>query len=66
MRRLQLELPLLLAPAANVTSAANDGATPPPVPPADKPKRGPKKRHKHGRPKLPAHLTRVPEVLRVP
>jgi transposase len=68
MRRLQLALPLILAPAANVTSAANDSATPPPVAPPDKPKptRGPKKPHKHGRPKLPAHLTRVPEVLRVP
>jgi transposase len=57
MRRLQLELPFLRTPAANEGGAA-------PSPPPDKPpgKRGGKKRHRHGRPKLPAHLPRVPEV----
>jgi transposase len=55
MRRLQLELPLLLTPAAN-----DRGAAPPSPPPPEK--RGPKRRHGHGRPKLPAHLPRIPEV----
>lgn len=55
MRRLQLELPFLRMPAANT-----QGTTPPsPPPPA---KRGPKRRHGHGRPKLPAHLPRIAEV----
>lgn len=59
LRRLQLELPLLLAPAAN------DGA--PAAPPnRERAKRGPKTRHGHGRPKLPDHLPRVPEVHPVP
>lgn len=58
MRRLQLELPLLLAPLAN----DNDAKRPPP----EKKKRGPKTPHRHGRPKLPEHLTRVPEVQLVP
>jgi transposase len=60
LRRLQLELPLLTTPVAN------DGApTPPPakLPPK---KRGVKRRHAHGRPKLPAHLARVPETHLVP
>lgn len=58
-RRLQLELPFMQTPAAN------DGAA---APPPDKPKgkRGSKKRHNHGRPKLPAHLPRVAEVHVVP
>lgn len=60
LRRLQMELPLLMTPAAN------DGATAPP--PKDKTpnKRGPKNRHEHGRSKLPAHLPRIPEPHRVP
>jgi transposase len=60
MRRLQLELPLLLMPAAN------DGKAP--VLPAKKPpaKRGPNTPHAHGRPKLPDHLPRIPEVHPVP
>jgi transposase len=57
MRRLQLELPLVFTPAAPV---ANDPA--PALPPKNKKKRGPKMRHAHGRPELPAHLPRVPEV----
>ena len=58
MRRLQLELPLLLAPLAN----DNDTKRPPP----EKKKRGPKKPDSRGRPKLPEHLTRIPDVQLVP
>ena len=55
MRRLQLELPGLL-PA--LQGAANDTTKLP-----EKKKRGPgKRRHEHGRPVLPAHLPRVPQV----
>lgn len=55
IRRLQLELPLLFMPPAN------DGQ--PGTLPNNKrrKKRGPRNRHSHGRPKLPAHLARVPE-----
>ena len=60
MRRLQMELPFLLAPAANDGKPAVPQATKPPA------KRGPKTRHAHGRPKLPAHLPRVPDVHLVP
>ena len=56
LRRLQLELPLLELQPANDTKA-----TPP-----EKKKRGPKVRHKHGRPELPAHLPRIPNVQCVP
>jgi transposase len=62
MRRLQLELPLLFAPAAN------DGAKPPPAANNNnnnnnnKKKRGPKNPDKHGRPVFPAHLPRAPDV----
>lgn len=82
IRRLQLELPLLFASAAN--DIGGPPAPPetelegPPAPPAAevegppeppwlkrKKKRGPKRRHRHGRPKLPAHLPRKPEILRV-
>lgn len=61
MRRLQMELPLLFVPPAN----SNDAK---PEPPADKkPKRrGAKVPTAHGRPKLPAHLPRVPDVRLVP
>ena len=55
--RSQLELPGVFA------TSANDNA---PRPPPKKKKRGPKRRHKHGRTKLPAHLPRVPEVQLVP
>jgi transposase len=57
MRRLQLELPLLFPSAA---------APPAPPPAREKKKRGPKVPDLHGRPKLPEHLPRVPEILLVP
>lgn len=69
MRRLQLELPLL------VGSAANDDATSTPLVPTplpspsttrEKKQRGPKTRHRHGRPKFPAHLACVEDVRAVP
>jgi transposase len=61
MRRLQLELPFLQ------TKAANEGGAAAPPPPAKPPgKRGSKRRHRHGRPKLPAHLPRVAEVHLLP
>jgi transposase len=59
MRRLQMELPLLCAAAANDTSPA--------VPATKVPKkRGAKNPTAHGRPELPAHLPRVPNVAVVP
>jgi len=58
MRRLQIELPLLCVPAAN------DAASPPAVEKKPK-KRGAKTPKAHGRPRLPAHLPRVPNVLLV-
>jgi transposase len=59
MRRLQMELPLLC------TAAANDSK--PALPEQKKrKKRGAKKPTSHGRPQLPAHLPRVPNVLLVP
>jgi transposase len=58
MRRLQMELPLLWTPAANDAEPA--------LPPEHKPKRrGAKVPKAHGRPQLPAHLPRVPDVRRV-
>lgn len=59
LRRLQLELPLFTTPPAN-------DAEPSKPPEREKKKRGAKNPHRHGRPKLPAHLPRIPEVLRVP
>jgi transposase len=60
MRRLQMELPLL-APPAN----SNDAK--PAVPERKTPKkRGAKVPKAHGRPKLPAHLPRVPNLRLVP
>jgi transposase len=59
MRRLQMELPLLWTPPAN-------DAKPVPVPEKERKKRGAKKPTPHGRPELPAHLPRVPNVLLVP
>jgi transposase len=55
MRRLQMELPLLWTPAAN-------DAKPAPPPDKEKKKRGASKPTPHGRPQLPAHLPRVPDV----
>ncbi len=55
MRRLQMELPFLCAAAANDAKPA--------LPEIKIPKkRGPKKPTAHGRPQLPAHLPRVPQV----
>jgi transposase len=59
MRRLQMELPLLCAPAANDVKPA-------PIIDKRRAKRGAKKPTAHGRPLLPAHLPRVPQVLLVP
>jgi transposase len=61
MRRLQMELPFLFSAAAN---DAHPGA----APASDKKpkKRGAKKPTAHGRPKLPSHLPRVPDVALVP
>ena len=59
MRRLQMELPFLCAPAANDAKPA--------VADEKKPKkRGAKKPRPHGRPLLPAHLPRVPNEQLVP
>ena len=60
LRRLQLELPFLCAPVAN------DGAQPASAEAKKPKKRGAKKPTPHGRPKLPADLPRVPNVLLVP
>ncbi|TMJ17166.1 MAG: IS66 family transposase [Alphaproteobacteria bacterium] len=58
MRRLQMELPFLCAPAANdAKPEVSDGKKPK--------KRGAKKPKAHGRPMLPSHLPRVPNVLLV-
>ncbi len=55
LRRLQVELPFHCAVAANDAK--------PPLPVDKKPKkRGAKKPTAHGRPKLPSHLLRVPDV----
>jgi transposase len=62
MRRLQLELPLFMQPAANDAEAVPTPPVPPVLPAREKKKRGPKIPHKHGRPVLPGHLPRVPEV----
>jgi transposase len=59
MHRLQLELPLVLGPAANDAKSKE-------APEKEKKKRGAKTPAPHGRPKLPAHLLRVPEVQAVP
>jgi transposase len=60
MRRLQLELPFVCA------AAANDGAAAPgPDDQKPKKKRGAKNPKPHGRPRLPEHLPRVPNVLLV-
>ncbi len=58
MRRLQVELPFLCAPAVN-------DAKPAPATGKKPNKRGAKKPTPHGRPLLPAHLPRVPNVLLV-
>lgn len=60
MRRLQMELPFLCTPAAN------DEARPTTSEEKKPKKRGAKKPSPHGRPQLPAHLPRVPNVRLVP
>jgi transposase len=72
LRRLQLELPLMFAAPANDLEGPPQRATAelegPPAPPPwwrRKKKRGPKNPTPHGRPKLPEHLPRVPDVRRV-
>jgi transposase len=60
MQRLQMELPFLCGPPAN------DGAQAPAPDKKEPKKRGAKNPRPHGRPKLPAHLPRVPNVLFVP
>ncbi|MDQ3370983.1 MAG: IS66 family transposase, partial [Myxococcota bacterium] len=58
MRRLQMELPLLWATPANDAKSA--------VPERKRKKRGAKRPTPHGRPQLPEHLPRVPNILLVP
>lgn len=72
LRRLQLELPLLFASPANDFEGPPERAPAelegPPEPPPwwrRKKKRGPKKPTPHGRPVLPEHLPRKPDVRRV-
>jgi transposase len=60
LHRLQMELPFMWAPAAN------DGASPPKPDKKEPKKRGAKQPKAHGRPKLPEHLPRVPNVFLVP
>jgi len=59
MRRLQMELPFLCAPPANDATPARNERN-------KRKKRGAKQPTPHSRPKLPAHLPRVPNVLPVP
>lgn len=61
MRRLQLELPFVCAAAANDAGPAKGSDEHKP-----KKKRGAKNAKPHGRPVLPEHLPRVPNVLLVP
>lgn len=58
-RRLQLELTFMPKPANDTGEVPADEKKKKPV------KRGPKKPTPHGRPKLPEHLARVPELLLV-
>jgi transposase len=65
LRRLQMELPFWGTKPGNDVedTKGNTGATPESKKPK---KRGPKTPDPHGRPKLPAHLERVPDDRRVP
>lgn len=64
LRRLQMELPFWgKKPDNDVGEAAQDGAE---APKKERKKRGPKHKDLHGRPKLPAHLERVPDKRLVP
>jgi hypothetical protein len=67
LHRLQLELPFTVrrATAANDTEPDENGSsetTEPATEPKKPKKRGPKNPHRHGRPRLPAHLPRVEDV----
>jgi hypothetical protein len=74
LHRLQIELPLMFGTVANDAAVASSStelegppAPPvaPPIPPLPAKKR--EKKHRHGRPKLPDHLERIPgAILRVP
>jgi transposase len=59
LRRLQVELPFLCARPANDAKPAQPEGN-------ERKKRGAKQPKAHGRPQLPAHLPRVPNVLLVP
>ena len=61
MRRLQMELPFLCAAAVNDTKPAPASTNE-----KQPKKRGAKEPTPHGRPKLPSHLPRVPNVAHVP
>ena len=61
LRRLAMEMPLVVPPVAN---NAKPGGAPDPLKP--KKKRGPKRRHRHGRPKLPDSLPRIADLHLVP
>jgi transposase len=61
LHRLQMELPFWGKP-----DNENDEAVDADTPKKERKKRGPKKRDPHGRPKLPAHLPRVPDKRLVP
>ena len=65
LHRLQMELPLWGQKPDNdvAEDAAADGAE---KPKKERKKRGPKQKDLHGRPKLPAHLPRVPDKRLVP
>jgi transposase len=65
LRRLQMELPFWGKKPDNdvADDAAAEGSD---APKKQRKKRGPKQKHQHGRPKLPAHLPRVPDKRLVP
>ena len=65
LRRLQMELPFWGKKPDNDTGE-DDEATDAEAPKKERKKRGPKKKHLHGRPKLPEHLARVPDKRLVP
>jgi transposase len=65
LRRLQMELPFWGTKPGNDVEDAKGKAGAAPEKKEPK-KRGPKTPHPHGRPKLPAHLERVPDERRVP
>jgi transposase len=64
LHRLQMELPFWGRSPDN--DVADDAAQGSETPKKERKKRGPKQKDLHGRPKLPAHLPRVPDKLFVP